>query len=215
MSICPNALAPLSEACGGGGVCVDAHTCLCPPGWSGRGDFVFGEPNCNIYLDAIRYEWVVVLLLRLLLLFAALNSARKSVHQNKLSGKPFFQSVSFGFSLGFAVDALAFGACAILKIIHPETQIGQDPGVTVAFVVGFFGFGAGMSLFMFAFVELNSKSLRYRNASFQDKFDKAIAGLKFQLFTSTTWALFCGALPLFMLACTSDEAIFGLALVYV
>src|SRR5689334_4084693 len=64
---CPIPLSPDTVVCGNGGQCIaNESRCECVDGWSGKGDFTFGEQSCNIYLPAIKHIWIPVFVVHLI-----------------------------------------------------------------------------------------------------------------------------------------------------
>jgi hypothetical protein len=153
---CPLPLFPDKSNCSGTGVCVDETHCACPPGWSGSGDFVLGEPSCSIYLDAVKALWAVGLPFFLIVAMLGIANARKALSLVKPGESRFFNYYMWN-AMSYFSSGVGFGGCAILKIIDPSTQIAQDAVVTVIF---WFGYVGESILVVGSFIYLDSKKTK-------------------------------------------------------
>ena len=211
---CPIPLAPDNVVCGHGGICLPENaSCACADGWSGRGDFVFGEPSCNIYLPAIKYLWVPVFVVHLSVLPFSVRYLTKIV--SKASSGTFETartSFIFGLCMVFANTFMA--ATAILKYLNPDQTLGTDGAVTTTFFIGSSTFYAGATMAVWLFLQINMKNAKIREGEFRQKFSKIFRDFQrynpITLFSAILWM----SMPMYMLASSSSEAFFGLALVH-
>jgi len=214
---CPQPLAPDTAICGNGGTCVpEENRCACVNGWSGRGDFVFGEPSCNIYLPAIKYMWIPALVVHLLVLPLAIDhvvrSAMKlrSVRKGSDGGRTLIRSFVFGLLMLLCNVFIA--ATALLKINHPDETIGTDPAVTTTFFIGAGSFWAGSTTFISLFLDMNLRNAKIRDAEMRERFAKSFDGFgRYNPIVSALTVLWM-SMPMYMLAASSSEAFFGLGL---
>jgi hypothetical protein len=117
---------------------VNETHCACPPGWSGSGDFVLGASSCSISLEAVKALWAIGLPLFLIVTMLGIGNAHKALSLVKPGESRFF-NYSMWNAMSYFSMGVGLGGCAILKVIDPSTQIGQDVLVTVFFSFGYAG----------------------------------------------------------------------------
>jgi hypothetical protein len=211
---CPIPLAPDNTVCGNGGSCIpDENRCACINGWSGRGDFVLGEPSCNMYLPAIQHLWIPVFVIHLLVApFSFEYVFRVLLKCSKIGFQKLKHQVGFGL-LNLTTN-LGIAATAIQKYRFPNQTIGTDVGVTVSFSIGATAFYSACSMLLLVFLEVNVKNAKIRDEEFRIKYDKIMRGWKLNLswvFVLTVVWMF---MPVFMLAASSTEAFFALTFLH-
>jgi len=137
------------------------EVCVCPAGWTGIGDFVFGAPSCNINIIAITVLYAVLLALHV---GGALYTIRYIKIKFEVANPQQRQGcLPPGVLLGILVlfFDLTMAAVAALRISAPGTRvIGTDPACTVLFSVGCCTFYATGFQHITDFLNINMAHLR-------------------------------------------------------
>jgi len=208
-----SSLAPDIAICGDGGTCIGNNTCACIDGWTGLGDFVYGQPSCNTYLPAVKYEWLAVAIVHFLSLPVAVDYLYRVLFRSfeKSYRK---RATPITFSSGIIASNAFIGATAAQKVADPARMIGTDVSVTVTFFLGSSAFYLVAFTAMSLFLELNMKNAKIRNAAFREKYGKIVLQIKRSQPALVFLTLLCMSMPMFMLASSSSQAFFALALLH-
>jgi hypothetical protein len=207
---CPDINYPLTTACGGG-VCINKTQCLCPPSWSGKGDFVYGEPHCNDNIHVLTAFWGFALfysgVLTLPCFFVTISHAQANI----LADKKFYDSNFFKMCLCAFAEVLFANFVGLLKLIYPERQMGTDPAVTLTYVFATGFLFNSILKFLYCVVELYSDSLLQFQRSIVVKlvFFLKKVGPAYLAIT-----MFTAVIPVFMLFGKSTNDYFCLTVLY-
>jgi hypothetical protein len=215
---CPQINFPLTTPCGSG-ICLNKTLCLCEPPWSGRGDLSFGEPHCNVHIDALRFIWILAFCYSTLMgsqcaivTYAATNSSRKIKNTTKIY--PFY------YTYRFWMYSTAFLACvcgsilSLLKSIDPGRQIGVEYAVTLLFTFAIFFVMISIYTFLFVFIELSKNNFLLHKKEEHTLLDNLAKSLKkwlpmnFFVSQPAAWG------PVFMLFSRSSEDMFYITVIY-
>ena len=163
---CPPLLPPASQNCSGRGVCVSDTICSCEAGWTGRGDFAFLSPSCDVNLGAIEALYAILAIAHFLqmpicVLYLRTKLDPKRVKKNKYSKLP----IAMGFLL--LLSNILFSSLGVLRAANPGTRtIGTDPAATVLFGLGGSVYWTAIHVFILGFIEVvHRQALRFRQGS--------------------------------------------------
>jgi hypothetical protein len=207
---CPDINYPLTTPCGFG-VCINKTQCLCPPSWSGKGDFVYGEPHCNNNKDVLTAMWGFALfyggVITLPCFFVTIAQAQNNILENK----KFYDSNIFKMCLCAFAEVLFANLVGLLKLIYPERQIGTDPVITIAFAFSTGCLFHTVMQFLFCFIQLYSGTLIQFHTIGVKNLISWLQKIGKKYFIITQFSAF---FPVFMLLVRSANELFYMTLFY-
>lgn len=173
--------------------------CTCEPGWTGLSDFIDARgASCHINEDAVRYLWVVNLIVWLVCLLFSLNQMESIVYKfrelqkkAKSRGKVYklwenkgLMTVLCGLFIGFPGMAIV----AILRIAFPELRIGKDIVITLFWMYG--RLGVTTTAFMHQPALMKQMLLAYHETeSLLRRYDRYATLIAIIHFSSCFWIL--------------------------
>lgn len=181
MNECPGLLFPETRACAGHGLgCMNYTTCFCEPGWTGRGDFIAGEPSCNLNVLAVQALWGMLACTHAIALPYDAFFILKKWRRNDFGKEGTTRMLVMGVAA--LIESAAGLILGLLKTTDPTNRtIGTDPFSTIMFSFMTFGMWTAAPAFLSLFVALNVKNLKFKSSKtaassskFIDSIDKTL-----------------------------------------
>jgi hypothetical protein len=165
-SSCPPILVPEQMPCSERGTCISETLCSCPEGWTGAGDYVFGEPTCAIHIVTVKALWGIAICLEFLGLLLTLRFMQTHRPQPDVGGKRNANKVALFmyFVVSMVVHTCSWIITGILRVTRdPKATIGTDPAITIIYAIGTLAFWLFTQAFMLRFLEVQREQARVMN----------------------------------------------------
>jgi hypothetical protein len=210
---CPDINFPAKTACGLG-ECINKTQCLCPPSWSGKGDFVYGEPHCNNNIDALAAMWGFALFFSIVVCILCIHVTHCAASENISVNKKFYNSVQFYMCFFALISSINNVILSVLKSFDNNHHIGTDLLISIVFSIAASCLLNTIQYFLFVFIQVYDGLMKVFSLESRTQLKKIINALKKARTCFVIFTQFSAFIPMFMLLARSSEDMFYINVLY-